>query len=269
MSTFIKYEKNKVFVTLTIILIIFTLILIRECDYPLKVNNSIMYFLFVHHYSEKLLYNISISYIAAYIFYIIQVYIPLTLKNRNAINLLRASIIKEINYLKYALCILNASIDKKDNSIVIKQDFQLPLYIDIEKDSIHYLRRFSYGKTLSKLKDSTVGTQKLINNSNCLHELDSYIERLLTNLPIEELFTMLEYIEQNIGLPNVCRFKTVDIVTNIEKQIQKLECIPQLHSVCVCTINYDSNLHSKYNSELSLLKAWDEDQYTINLDEIS
>ena len=185
MSTFIKYEKNKVFLTLTIILIICTLILIRECDYPLKVNNSIMYFLFVHNYSEKLLYNISISYIAAYIFYIIQVYIPLTLKNRNAINLLRASIIKEINYLKYALCILNASIDKKDNSIVIKQDFQSPLYIDIEKENLHYLRRFSYGKTLSKLKDSTMGIQKLINNSNCLHELDSYIERILTNFPIE------------------------------------------------------------------------------------
>ena len=269
MSTFIKYEKNKVFLTLTIILIICTLILIRECDYPLKVNNSIMYFLFVHNYSEKLLYNISISYIAAYIFYIIQVYIPLTLKNRNAINLLRASIIKEINYLKYALCILNASIDKKDNSIVIKQDFQSPLYIDIEKENLHYLRRFSYGKTLSKLKDSTMGIQKLINNSNCLHELDSYIERILTNFTIEELFTMLEYIEQNKDLPNVCRFKNIDIVTNIEKQIQKLECIPQLRSVCVCTINNDSNLHSKYNNELSLLKNWDEDQYTINLDEIS
>lgn len=264
MKTFLKYEKNKIFITLTIILSIFILILIRECDYPLMINNSIFCILFVHSYSEKLLYNISISYIAAYIFYIIQVYIPLTLKNKNAINVLRNSIFKQIYYLKYALCILDASVNTRNDGVFIKQNLESSLYISIKKENLCYLRRFSYGETLKQLEKSTTEVQNAIFCSHCLHELDPYIARLLTNLPIENLFKMLEHINSRKNDKNMYMFKDNNVALILQQQIDELECIPQLASLCTCTVNYDSSLHTQYDNEL-LSNNWDEYQCTINI----
>lgn len=264
MSAFVKYEKNKIFITLTLILIIAIFILIKECDYPLLFDSPFLYRVFTHQYSEKILYNISISYIVTYIFYVIQLYIPATIRNRKALTILRPSIHKEINYLKYALCILSASTYIQNEDIYVKQDLTLPFYINIKKENANYLRRFSYGSSLSKLKESSFEVKNAINSSNCLNDLDSYIATLLTNLPLENIFSVLEQVALNIN--NNCPFKFADreIISNIQKQINLLECIPKISSLCTCTINKDTTLHSKYDNELNSNQL-DEYIYTINM----
>lgn len=265
MSTFIKYEKNKIFIVLTLILVLSIFILIRECDYPLLINSSFFNCLFIHHYSEKIFYNISISYIVTYIFYIIQLYIPSTIRNRNAINLLCPSIHKELNYLKYALCILDASTYMQNENRYIKQNLTLPLYIDISKENAHYLRRFSYGETLVMLREAAYSTKSAINSNICLHDLDSYIATLLTNLPIENLFSILEQVDANIASQCSFQFPDREILSKLKKQINSLEHIPGFISVCHCNISNNISLHSKYDRELSSNSLHNEFIYTINI----
>lgn len=264
MLTFVKYEKNKIFIILTSILIVSIFVLIRECDYPLLIDLPLFSRLFIHQYPEKLFYNISISYIVTYIFYIIQLYIPATIRNHNAIKILRPSIYKEINYLKYALCILDASTYTQDEYRYIKQDLTLPLYIIVDKNDVHYLRRFSYGETLIMLRDAFSNIKNSINNSTCLHDLDSYIATILTNLPTENLFSILEQIETNLNSKYTFKFSNYEISSKLIKQINKLEHIPGLIPNCHCSISNNDSLHSQYDNELSN-GIHNEFVYTINI----
>ncbi|MCM1124611.1 MAG: hypothetical protein NC416_18705, partial [Eubacterium sp.] len=178
--------------------------------------------------------------------------------------ILRSNILKEMNYLKYALCILNASTDHLDDAMYVKQKLNLPLYISIEKENAHYLRRFSFKSTLTKLKESSLEVKNRINNSNCLLDLDPYIATLLTNLPIESIFSVLEQVASSID--NNYPFKFTDKgIISLQKQLNQLECLPGMLSPCICTVNENKNLHSKYDNEL-LYSQQDEYMYTINID---
>ena len=78
------YSYQRTLIKLTIIVLIAAFIVIRGSTAPLLVDNSIMRFLFYTPIDEdKTLYNIGISVIAAYIFYLFQVYIPEKARFRN------------------------------------------------------------------------------------------------------------------------------------------------------------------------------------------
>ena len=71
------YDYQRTLIKLTIIVLIAVFIVIRGSTAPLLLDNSIMRFLFYTPIDEdKTLYNIGISVIAAYVFYLFQVYIP-------------------------------------------------------------------------------------------------------------------------------------------------------------------------------------------------
>ena len=79
---FLKYnmksikKRNSVFVWLTIILIIMVVVIIRECNILLWVPEKYFFWLICNAEGDKTLYNIAISYVAAYIFYIIHSNFP-------------------------------------------------------------------------------------------------------------------------------------------------------------------------------------------------
>lgn len=71
------YSYQKTLLKLTGVLIIALMFVIRGSTVPMLTENKILRLLFYSDpYGDKTLYNIGISVIAAYIFYIFQVYIP-------------------------------------------------------------------------------------------------------------------------------------------------------------------------------------------------
>ncbi len=68
---------NEILVKLSVLLIVALYFVIRGSSWPLISNNNVIYKLFyTDPVGDHTLYNIAISYVAAYIFYLIQVYYP-------------------------------------------------------------------------------------------------------------------------------------------------------------------------------------------------
>ena len=68
---------NEILVKLSVLLIVALYFVIRGSSWPLISNNNVIYKLFyTDPDGDHTLYNIAISYAAAYIFYLIQVYYP-------------------------------------------------------------------------------------------------------------------------------------------------------------------------------------------------
>ena len=87
------YEFEKMWILLTAINVVAIFFIIRGSIEPLSFNNAVLEFLFSSDTNvDKTLYNIAISYFAAYIFYLIQVYYPERKKTRNALLSTRTSV---------------------------------------------------------------------------------------------------------------------------------------------------------------------------------
>lgn len=75
-NPFIFYYQ-KTFIKLSVVLLVAILIVLRESEAPLLIESRILSFLFCKNPDgDKTIYNIGVSVIAAYIFYIFQVHIP-------------------------------------------------------------------------------------------------------------------------------------------------------------------------------------------------
>lgn len=71
------YDFERMWLLLTLINVVAIFLIVRGSSLPLVLDNEILHFLFYSNPSgDKTLYNISISYFAAYVFYIIQIYYP-------------------------------------------------------------------------------------------------------------------------------------------------------------------------------------------------
>lgn len=87
------YEFEKMWILLTVINIVAVFLIIRGSTVPLLFDNAVLRFLFyTDKNADKTLYNISISYFAAYIFYLIQIYYPERKKTLNALLSTRTSV---------------------------------------------------------------------------------------------------------------------------------------------------------------------------------
>lgn len=94
------FDYQKLLLKLSFVLVIAILIVIRGSTARLLFNMKFLHFLFVSDANgDKTFYNIGISYIAAYIFFIIQVYIPEKRRARSQIS----AIYSDHNYLIFLL----------------------------------------------------------------------------------------------------------------------------------------------------------------------
>lgn len=97
-------ERNRIFLALTTLLLPMIFLMIKYSDAPLLLPEDWFGFLLCDPNDDKTIYNIAISYAAAYIFYIVQVYIPTTSKEKHAwqlIHRLLSSIVREFKELFY------------------------------------------------------------------------------------------------------------------------------------------------------------------------
>ena len=80
------YEFERLCLFLTLLNVVSLFLIIRGSTAPLILDNNMLHFLFYSpETSDKTLYNIAISYFAAYVFYLVQVYYPERKKTKRAL----------------------------------------------------------------------------------------------------------------------------------------------------------------------------------------
>lgn len=125
-------ERNRIFIALTALLLPMIFLIVKYSDAPLLLPEKWFSFLLCEPDADKTLYNIAISYAAAYIFYIVQVYIPTTIKEKHALLLIHRSISAILRDLKELFYIVDHMIEFHDGGIA-----------EIKKCSCYYNMEYS------------------------------------------------------------------------------------------------------------------------------
>lgn len=192
-----KYKRNRILFELTIILLLSVIFIIKENSMPLIRTNSFwdkyIEYIFTKSSNDSTLYNISISYIAAYIFYLIQIYLPSVSEHTHGNILLKQNIEKYINYIKILILSINELLEYNKNQLNIRNQIN-EIYI-IEK-SKKMIFKFTYLRSYEKIKTQIIKFNNDIFTNPALNYLDKNVSELLCSLPITELFTLSDNIYQ-------------------------------------------------------------------------
>lgn len=81
---FLFPQRNQIFVALTALLLPMIFLVIKYCDAPLILPEKWFGFLLCDPNADKTWYNFALGYVSAYLFYIVQVYIPTSYSERKA-----------------------------------------------------------------------------------------------------------------------------------------------------------------------------------------
>lgn len=221
-----KYKRNKILCGLTIILLISIIFVVKENSMPLIKTNSIwdkyIEIIFLKSPVDSTLYNISISYIAAYIFYLVQIYIPSISEHNHGIILLKQNIEKYINNIKLLLLLVGELLEDDENQLNIKSQVN-EIYIIEESENM--ILKFTYLKSYEILKKQINRLNNEIFTNPALNYIDNNVSELLCSLPVTELFTLSDnvYNQKNhfintkiIG--NEALKKLVTIIDKLQKR---------------------------------------------------
>ena len=171
------YNYQNILLKLTIVLLIAIFIVIKGCTIPLLIDNKLMRFLF---YSadkgDKTLYNISISVIAAYIFYLVQVYIPEKIRCKKQLNIYEVYVGNrhEIFILEQFLKAIDVFLSCKND----KYCFHYKEFKYTTNYGEHCLTKDLYKETLDELTDNI----ERICKAPKFNEYDSSYQELLSML---------------------------------------------------------------------------------------
>lgn len=245
---FFKYQHNKIFIILTMFLFVSFFFIIRQCDYPLFFDNVFLYKLFYYQGAEKLFYNISISYIAAYFFYILQTYIPQVLSNKKAINALQNEITSELETLMFLSILINeyTTLDIGNCTREINQ-ITSPLYFIVSDNGKRYIIRFTMGSSAKNILNYLSILHEKICSSYFFSLLDSYFSDKLSSLPIEEIEKIVNYISsgKNIKLSN-----SEHAINSLNNLILILKDCGLFPYTCTYEITHDKTYIKKYNRQI-------------------
>lgn len=98
----VLFEYNRVLIRLSTILAIALFFVVRGSSWPLIMDTkSLRFLLYTEAKTDHTLYNIGISYVAAYIFYILQVYLPAKNKTKTAISNTRTDMLNCLRQCAY------------------------------------------------------------------------------------------------------------------------------------------------------------------------
>lgn len=116
--TFCAYEK--MWITLTILMAISVFIIIRGSSAELLIDTAITRFLFCSDVNEdKTLYNIAVGNLSAYVFYVLQVYIPERKKTRRALRLTALDTYNLINQTLLFLFVWDRMTEKTSDGAIM------------------------------------------------------------------------------------------------------------------------------------------------------
>ena len=137
--TFCSYEK--LWITLTVFMVISVFLMIRGSTAELLIDTKITRFLFCSDVNgDKTIYNIAISYFAAYVFYILQVYIPERKKTRRALETTALDAYNLVNQTMLFLFVWDKLTEKTSDGAIMrikceKFYFKSKLYDDIAHEA--------------------------------------------------------------------------------------------------------------------------------------
>lgn len=238
------YDFERLWLFLTLLNLVAVFLIIRGSTAPLLSDNVVLRFLFYSKETgDKTLYNIAISYFAAYIFYIIQVYHPERQRTKRALMNIASPAVNLINQTFMFLFIWDAFVKKDEpNEGTI-------LDVDIRK--IYY--KNNSGLVLSSDKDElrkNVGrvqeSYEEIMNDSTFQNSDNALRQLLMerNIPVEinKLYQTLISAEllSKSESPTILETYSVVDVADIKERLKRLDSLLGLECDCHYTITTDA-----------------------------
>ena len=187
------YEFERLWLLLTLLNLIALFFIIRGSTAPLIFDNDILRFLFYSpESSDKTLYNIAISYFAAYIFYIIQVYYleyKKTQKALTSIDIPARNLINQTNMFLFAWETFTKR-NSPDDGTILGVDITTIYY----KDTSGFVMSANKEELKSIIKRIRDAYNEIINNS-LFEQCDNALRQLLLqqNIPdeMEDLYKIL------------------------------------------------------------------------------
>lgn len=176
--------------------------------------------IFINSQTDNTFYNIAISYIAAYIFYLIQIYIPTIENNKHSISILRKYIEKNVNSINLLLLLISELTDNCNGELYPNNTMEL--YI-LEKEQSQILK-ITFSKTYHDLKSSIQSINELILSNHAFSNLDNNIIELFSSLPIDDLFAISDNLfnqKSNIKKTNIKLNGAIDKIQFIISQLSQ------------------------------------------------
>ena len=205
-----KYKRNEILFWLTIVLIVCIYIIIRDCSFSIIIFHNFidkyMEMLFIKSYDDSTFYNISISYVAAYIFYIIQIYIPSIINHNHSYALIKMNIEKYINTIKILVLIADEYGNSQKNCINIAENSNIFYIIE---ESTNEIFKITFLDTYMRLKERIESQQSELLSNPLFNYLDNNLSEFLYILPIKALFIICDNIYEQI-----CRSTNANIIDN-------------------------------------------------------
>lgn len=203
---FIFPQRNRVLLSLTGILLVMILLIIKYCDFPLCLPEKYFGFFVCKSDTDKLWYNIGISYVAAYIFYIIQVYVPTYNAEKKAfkdIHKQLSSLIRSVKRIRYLLFNMYELGEHGELELMNSSFFFKERYSDSYKQSgdYAYKREILNGKYVRKANGGC-GTEAEFRNK--LMEEKEIYTKLLSHRSIDQIDRNLYELIAQLDIANYC-----------------------------------------------------------------
>lgn len=218
-----KYENNKVLFGLTALLVVSLYIIICDCEIPvIQFNSKIDRYLeliFVHQHADKTFYNIAISYVAAYIFFLLQVYMPTRQNHFRSMTILKPMIESYINSVKLLLTILMQITTFQNNQTNIRKLEEL--FVVEERENRIF--RFTFNESFERLVEKTESTHSEIITNPMLTSMDIRICSVLGVIPQKNIIKLAKYIYTQMQKQNTLPIKGTDIINETNNIILTME----------------------------------------------
>ena len=176
---------------LTMILFVAFIIVLRGSSWPLLIDNAFTRWLFLsEETADKTLYNIGISYIAAYIFYLVQIYFPERKKTQMAIVQTSLDMLNCIRQCKYFIRGWK-DYTERQNGVITVVNIRLIYYEDSCGHIIQMTPEF-----LKETVQRILADYDCVKNNFMFRQSDIELQKMVLemDLPqqVHEWFTVLE-----------------------------------------------------------------------------
>lgn len=221
------YEFEKLWLFLTILNLIAIFFIVSGSTLPLISDNKIIKFLFYSsETSDKTLYNISISYFAAYIFYMIQVYYPEKKRTEKAIVSMTLPALNLINQTNMFLFVWDQYTVKNDpaDGTILNTNIKTIYY---KNDPDHAMRADK--EELKNISKRVKEDYDEIVNSSIFQFCDNALKQLILEINIPEEINILyqtllsaELLSKNEG-STIMETYSEEIIYDIQERLKKLD----------------------------------------------
>ena len=183
-------DYERLWIKLSLLAILSGYFILQGSTLPVLVDNQIIKFLFVSDaQGDKTLYNIAISYFAAYIFYVIQIYYMERNKTLKFLNATKSNMRNFIRQIDIFLFVWWQFVDVDLSSETIKNVNIRKIYFnEIEdKDNIFTSDKKDLGETVKRAKEEY---QEMVNNLN-FSKCDDKVIQLFLDIDIVKIINRL------------------------------------------------------------------------------